>query len=163
MDIADHLQTFMKIDSLQTLADVIKFGQETPFAEGRLAFYYEHTGRFTDKSVPCGDPFTDEKRIAFRKAIEDEMDRQNIDVIVYPSWHFPPARIDAYAEGYKGDNSQVIAPHTGQPAFNVPMGFTEKNLPVGLQLLGRIFDEGRLIKVAYGYEQVTGHRKAAEF
>lgn len=163
MDVADHLQKFMKIDSLQTLADVIKSGQATPYATDRLQFFFDHTGRFGDKSVPCGDPYTDEKRIAFRKAIEDEMDRQNIDVIVYPSWHFPPARIDAYAEGYKGDNSQVIAPHTGQPAFNVPMGFTKDNLPVGLQLLGRMFDEGRLIKIAYGYEQATKHRKPARF
>ena len=161
MDIAAHLQAFMKIDSLQTLADIIKIGHATPYGTNRLQFFFEHTGRFGDKSVACEDAYTDEKRVAFRKAIEDEMNRQNIDVLVYPSWNFPPALIEAYAEGYKGDNSQVIAPHTGQPAFNIPMGFTKNNLPVGLQLLGRMFDEGKLIKIAYDYEQVTGHRKAA--
>ena len=159
-DIAQHLQKFMKIDSLQTLQDIIDFGHATPYGTRQLNFFNEHEGRFGDKSVPCGDAFTDPKRTAFRKAIEDEMDRQNIDVLVYPSWNFPPAKITAFEEGYKGDNSQVIAPHTGQPAFTVPMGYTSGNLPAGLQILGRMFDEGRVIKIAYSYEQGTGHRKA---
>ncbi len=161
-DIAEHLQTFMKIDSLQTLQDIIGFGNATPYGTERLEFFAEHEGRFGDKSVPCGDAFSDPKRVAFRKAIEDEMDRLGIDVLVYPSWNFPPAKIAEFEEGYKGDNSQVIAPHTGQPAFSVPMGYTSGNLPTGLQMLGRMFDEGRLIKIAYSYEQGTGHRKPPE-
>jgi amidase len=158
-DIAEHLQKFMKIDSLQTLQDIIDFGKATPFATRRLNFFNEHEGRFGDKTVPCGDAFTDLKRIAFRKGIEDEMDRLGVDVLIYPSWNFPPAKIDAFEEGYKGDNSQVIAPHTGQPAFTVPMGYTSGNLPAGLQILGRMFDEGRVIKIAYSFEQGTKHRK----
>jgi len=161
-DIAEHLQAFMDIDSLQTLADVIKHGKSTPYATDRLQFFFEHEGRFGDKTIPCSDPYTDERRIAFREAIETAMDEQNIDVIVYPSWHYPPALIDTYAEGYKGDNSQVIAPHTGQPAFNVPMGFTSNNLPAGLQILGRMYDEGRMIRIAYAYEQVSQQRKPAK-
>ncbi len=161
-DVAEHLQEFMKIDSLQDLDDIIEFGQATPYATERLVFFNEHLGRFGDKTVPCGDPFTDPKRIAFRKAIEDEMNRLELDVLIYPSWNFPPAKITQFEEGYKGDNSQVIAPHTGQPAFNVPMGYTSGNLPAGLQILGRMFDEGRLIKIAYAYEQGTKHRKAAK-
>ncbi|MFP4280080.1 MAG: amidase family protein, partial [Halochromatium sp.] len=35
----------------------------------------------------------------------------------------------------------VLAPHTGQPAITVPMGFTDSGLPLGLQLLARPFDE----------------------
>jgi amidase len=42
----------------------------------------------------------------------------------------------------------------------VPMGYTRNNtLPAGLQMLGRAFDEPRLIKLAYGYEQATKWRK----
>jgi Asp-tRNA(Asn)/Glu-tRNA(Gln) amidotransferase A subunit family amidase len=61
-------------------------------------------------------------------------------------------------EDYKGDNNQIISPHTGQPAFTVPMGFTEGNLPAGLQFLGRMYDEPTLVKLAYSYEQGTKHR-----
>ena len=83
------------------------------------------------------------------------MDSLNLDAIVYPSWNHPPAKIELFSEEYKGDNNQVISPHTGQPAFTVPMGYTSKNLPAGLQFLGRMYDEPTLIRLSYSYE----HRK----
>jgi len=44
------------------------------------------------------------------------------------------------------------------PALSVPCGFVSvegKELPIGLQLAGRPFDDGLLLRVAYAYEQVT--------
>ena len=46
--------------------------------------------------------------------------------------------------------------------MTVPMGFTGENLPAGLQMLGRPLDEGRLIELAYAYEQGTKHRRTAK-
>jgi len=86
------------------------------------------------------------------------MDSLKLDAIVYPTWNNKPARIDNFEEEYKGDNNQIIAPHTGQPAFTVPMGMSPGNLPVGIQFLGRMYDEPTLIKLAYSYEQGTKHR-----
>ena len=45
--------------------------------------------------------------------------------------------------------------YTGLPALSIPCGFTSANLPIGLQLIGRAFEEGRLLQIARGYEQ--GH------
>ncbi|RLE00554.1 MAG: amidase, partial [Candidatus Aminicenantes bacterium] len=56
-------------------------------------------------------------------------------------------------------NSQLIPPHTGFPAITVPMGFTYNHLPAGLQIVGRLFSEPELIKVAYAFEQATHHRR----
>ena len=97
--------------------------------------------------------------MAYRETIEQVMDSLEVDALVYPSWNHPPARVDAFEEGYKGDNSQLIAPHTGQPAFTVPMGFTAEGLPAGLQFLGRAFDEPVLIRLVYAYEQAILHRR----
>jgi len=44
--------------------------------------------------------------------------------------------------------------------ITVPMGYTRNNtLPAGLSIFGRAFDEGRLIRIAYAYEQATKWRK----
>lgn len=42
---------------------------------------------------------------------------------------------------------------TGLPALNVPAGLVDNKLPVGVQLVGRPFDEGSLLRIAYAYEQ----------
>ena len=74
--------------------------------------------------------------------------------------HGGPGHSDGHGQKiHKGDNNQIISPHTGQPAFTVPMGFTNNNLPAGLQFLGRMYDESTLIRLAYAYEQGTKHRR----
>ncbi len=45
---------------------------------------------------------------------------------------------------------------TGQPAVSVPCGFTEQGLPVGLQLVGRRFDEATVLRAAHAYETQSG-------
>jgi len=158
-DLEAFLATYVKTDTLQTLEDIIRVGSKSDFARERLERNAENSGRWQDPEIPCGDPYSDPLRIAFREGIEQVMDSLGLDALVYPTWNNKPARLDRFAQEYRGDNSQVISPHTGQPAITVPMGFTSENLPAGLQFLGRMFDEPTLIELAYGYEQGTGHRK----
>ncbi len=47
---------------------------------------------------------------------------------------------------------------TGLPAMSIPCGFTGAGLPIGLQLIGRPFEEARLFQVAHGYEAVSPRR-----
>ncbi|WP_233752685.1 amidase [Flavilitoribacter nigricans] len=161
-DIEDFLATYVQRDTLKTLEDIIRIGTRSEYARNGLARFVDAAGRSQDPEIPCLDPFTDSRRIAFREAIEREMDSLQLDAIVYPSWNHPPARIDAFNEEYRGDNSQIIAPHTGQPAFTVPMGFTAAGLPAGLQFLGRMFAEPTLVGLTYAYEQGTRHRHPPE-
>jgi len=157
-DIETYLRTFVRRDTLKTLEDIIRVGGYSDLVRDRLTYQQTHSGRASHPEIPCGDAYTDPLRIAFRKAVEAEMNRLRVDALIYPSWNYPPARIGD-DKGYKGDNSQVVAPATGLPAFTVPMGYTTGNLPAGLQFLGRLFDEPTLIRLTYGYEQATHHRK----
>ena len=43
----------------------------------------------------------------------------------------------------------------GVPAISIPCGFTGEGLPVGLQLVGRWWDEASVLRAAYAYEQAT--------
>jgi aspartyl-tRNA(Asn)/glutamyl-tRNA(Gln) amidotransferase subunit A len=45
---------------------------------------------------------------------------------------------------------------TGLPAISVPCGFTSQGLPVGLQIVGRPFDEPGVLRAAYAFEQQSG-------
>ncbi|MFO7851296.1 MAG: amidase [Bacteroidota bacterium] len=161
-DLESYLAKYVKNDTVQTLEDIIRIGTKSKYVADRIQMFAEHNDRWGETEIECMDAYKDVKRVAFREAIEGVMDSLKLDAIVYPSWNNRPARIDHFAEEYKGDNSQVIAPHTGQPAFTVPMGFTEGSLPAGLQFLGRMYSEPTLIKLAYSYEQGTKHRSAPD-
>ena len=56
---------------------------------------------------------------------------------------------------YLSDIFTISANLAGIPAISVPCGFTKQGLPVGLQILGKSFDEEMLLRVAYTYEQNT--------
>ena len=43
----------------------------------------------------------------------------------------------------------------GLPGMSVPCGFGDGNMPVGLQIIGNYFDEGRMLAAAHQYQQVT--------
>ncbi|MBA4300717.1 Asp-tRNAAsn/Glu-tRNAGln amidotransferase A subunit [Algoriphagus alkaliphilus] len=161
-DLEKFLADYVKRDTMKTLEDVIRVGTKSEYAKEGLESFRE--SELPENMVEdCGDPFTDLRRIAFREAIEKVMDSLKLDALVYPSWNNKPARIDRFQEEYLGDNSQIIAPHTGQPAFTITMGFTSGNLPAGLQFLGKMWTEPTLIRLVYSYEQGTKHRKAPVF
>jgi len=44
---------------------------------------------------------------------------------------------------------------TGQPAASVPCGWTDDGLPIGLQIIGRRFDDATVLKAAYAFEQTS--------
>ena len=60
---------------------------------------------------------------------------------------------------YLSDIFTISANLAGIPGISVPCGFTKAGLPIGLQLLGQPFDEARLLRAAYAYEQATPWRK----
>jgi aspartyl-tRNA(Asn)/glutamyl-tRNA(Gln) amidotransferase subunit A len=43
---------------------------------------------------------------------------------------------------------------TQQPAISVPCGLTQAGLPIGLQIVGRMFDDAMVLRVARAYESV---------
>ncbi len=60
---------------------------------------------------------------------------------------------------YLSDIFTISINLAGVPAISLPCGFTKSGLPIGLQLIGRHFDEEAIIKAAYAYEQSTGWHK----
>lgn len=79
------------------------------------------------------------------------------DVIATPTAPTPPFRIGEKTGGplamYLGDIYTVTINLTGLPAINLPCGLSSGNLPIGMQLIGRHFEEARLLNIAFAAEQ----------
>jgi len=82
-----------------------------------------------------------------------------VDVIIAPTAPTPAFRIGEKVEDplqmYLSDIHTIPVNLAGIPAISIPCGFSHENLPIGLQIMGRHFDEGMLLKVAYTFEQNT--------
>lgn len=82
-----------------------------------------------------------------------------VDVIVTPTSPTPAFKVGEKTEDplqmYLSDIFTISVNLAGVPGISIPCGFTSKTLPVGLQIIGKHFDEKSIFKVAYAYEQST--------
>ena len=101
-------------------------------------------------------------RDASRKIINDLVTTHKLDAIAGVTMG-PACSIDmAYGDRYGDDSSTQPAAMAGFPHISVPMGFVYR-LPVGLSLFGSAYTEGKLISMAYAYEQATKKRVPPTF
>ena len=88
---------------------------------------------------------------------------EQCDVILSPVAPTPAFRIGENVEDplkmYLSDIFTLSANLAGIPGMSVPCGFSSDGLPIGLQILGKHFNEGMLLKVGYSFEQATEHHK----
>tara|TARA_B100001971_G_scaffold199857_1_gene210818 strand:- start:379 stop:1161 length:783 start_codon:yes stop_codon:yes gene_type:complete len=102
-------------------------------------------------------------REVMRRQILDALER--VDVLVMPTSSIPASPIPA--QSGMGTKQEVLRGFAGRrsftnpfnlanvPALSVNCGFTSQDLPVGLQVIGKPFQEELLFRVAHAYEQAT--------
>jgi amidase len=109
-------------------------------------------------------------RAAFEKFINEQrglvmtqMEAQHLDAIVFPTTStltdllVPPTRVSDPGSTSRG--KPEIANYSGLPEITVPAGYTGNGFPVGMSLLGSAFSEGKLLGLAYAFEQATHSRR----
>ena len=93
---------------------------------------------------------------AFLKAMSE------YDALLVPTTIIPAPFLDQKEVNIEGKAIEVylslsklttVFDITGLPALNIPAGLVDSKLPVGVQLVGRPFDEASMLKIAYTYEQ----------
>ncbi len=96
-------------------------------------------------------------RTLMRKDFEDAF--HQVDAIIAPTAPTPAFRIGEKTEDplqmYLSDIFTIPVNLAGIPGISIPCGFSRENLPIGLQIMGKHFDEGTLLRVAYTFEQNT--------
>lgn len=88
---------------------------------------------------------------ALREQLESAMTHQGLDVLGYPTLRHPPTTLG----GIQGGSNALLAPVTGMPALNLPIGWDSQGLPVGFELLARSGQESVLFAVARAWDEAS--------
>jgi aspartyl-tRNA(Asn)/glutamyl-tRNA(Gln) amidotransferase subunit A len=157
--------------------DGVRYGHRAPAAkDGGLKAMYNRTrdegfGAEAKRRIMLGtyvlsagyyDAFylkAQQVRTLLRRDYEQAL--ANVDVVAMPTSPTPAFRLgektDDPLQMYLADIFTVSVNLAGLPGISIPCGFVEgdERLPVGLQLIGRMFDEATILRAADAYERVT--------
>ncbi|HWI81976.1 amidase [Ramlibacter sp.] len=146
--------------AVRSLDDVIAFNRAHAPRELRwfgqdLLFKAQARGPLTDAAYARAAETA--RRLA-RAGIDDVLARHRLDAIVAPTGG--PAWLTDLVNGdaYQGSSSSPAAV-AGYPSITVTMGAAH-GLPVGISFVGTAWSEGKLLQLAWSYEQGTRHRRA---
>ena len=135
---------------VRTLAELVEQGLYHEIIDGGLRSSLEvetlDTDDYRDRLV---------RRVEARAAVLRFLDEHDLTALIYPTIR-QTARPVGLAQ--PGSNCALSA-ITGLPAITVPAGYAADGMPVGLEMIGREFAESDLIRLAYAFEQATGHRR----
>ena len=105
------------------------------------------------------------KAQAVRTLIRQDFDRvfQDVDLLVTPVMPTPAFQLGEKIEDplqmYLSDLYTISASLAGIPAMALPCGLSRKGLPIGMQILGRPFEEDVVLRAARAYELATDWHK----
>lgn len=128
-------------------------------------FHNLHEGPAVPESAPEYYP----QRLAqqeFQRVLLNLYASNRLDFLIYPDVKvLPPKYTDLEAQKWTCltfPTNTVIASQAHLPAISMPAGFTEGQLPVGVEVVGKPFAESALLNFAYACEQLTQPRRAPE-
>jgi aspartyl-tRNA(Asn)/glutamyl-tRNA(Gln) amidotransferase subunit A len=90
------------------------------------------------------------------------------DAVIAPVAPMPAVTIAESDVGNSPDAEAVIQRITkftrpinylGLPSLSIPTGFTKNGLPVGMQLIGRAFDEAGLVRIGAAFQRATDYHQ----
>lgn len=148
---------------VHSLADVIAFNeshraQEMPYFGQDLMIKAQGKGPLTSKQYV--DALEKDHRMARTEGIDAVMSKHQLDALVAPTAG-PAWCTDLINGDHIPGGSSTPAAVAGYPNINVPAGYAW-GLPVGISFFGAANSEALLIKLAYGFEQATWHRRAPQ-
>ena len=145
-------------DKVLTIQDLLASGKLAPVSARRLegALAPTPTGAALDEATRR---FT-AGRETFRQLFVDLMDQQKLDAMLYPANQARPHTHEGGLERYGSEPGTCEeSAATGLPQVTVPAGFIGGRYPAGISFLGRMWDDKRLLEIAFAYERATHHRR----
>jgi amidase len=150
--------------SVKSLKDVIEFnelnrGREMPYFGQDIFLKSEQKGPLSSKEYL--DALALNHRLSRAEGIDFVMDKFKLDALVAPT--AGPAWLTDLINGdHAAGGSSSAAAVAGYPNINVTAGYLW-GLPVGISFFGRAWSEPTLLRIAYGFEQLTKARQKPRF
>lgn len=142
-----------------TIEELIASGKMAPAGQRRLEGALAPTPSGAELDAATRDFYA--RREAYRQLLVDVMDRQQLDAMLYPANQARPHTHEGGAERYGTEPGTCEeSASTGLPQVTVPAGYLGNRYPAGISFLGRMWDDAKLLGMAYAYEQATRHRRA---
>lgn len=139
---------------------------EDLLASGKLAPVSANRFRNALQPVPAGNALDQMTRMfyasreEFRNLYLAAMNQNRLDAILYPGNQARPHTHEGGLERYGSEPGTCEdSAYTGLPQVTVPAGFMGNRYPFGISFLGRMWDDRRLLNIAFAYEQATHHRR----
>ena len=145
-------------DRVITIEELIASGKMAPAGQRRLEGAIEPTPTGAELEAATRAFYAGRER--FRALFVDLMERERLDAMLYPANQARPHTHEGGLERYgtePGTCEESAA--TGLPQVTVPAGYLGGRYPVGISFLGRMWDDRKLLEMAYAYEQATKHRR----
>jgi aspartyl-tRNA(Asn)/glutamyl-tRNA(Gln) amidotransferase subunit A len=96
---------------------------------------------------------------ADRKAVAERYFRE-VDLFLLPTIPTTTPLVEAATNPQALSSANtVFANYYGLPAISVPCGWTEEGLPIGIQIIGKPWQETAVLRLAHEYQMASGHRK----
>ena len=149
---------------VRTLKDVIAFNEQHQHEE--LAYFGQELFLQAEKKGPLTEKAYQKVRSLCRKlsrtqGLDVTFAAHRLNAIVAPTGG-PAWLIDLVNGDHFLGASSTPAAVAGYPSITVPAGYSF-SLPVGITFIGKAWDEGTLIRLAYAFEQATKHRARPRF
>jgi amidase len=148
----------------KTLADLIDFNnknadKEMPYFGQEIFIQAQAKGDLNDRVYRIA--LLQSKLMTQEQGIDGVMDKEKLDAVVAPS-----GGVAWSTDLISGDcgvfESSSLAAVAGYPNITVPAGYIQ-GLPAGISFFGKPFTEGKLIQIAYAFEQATKARRVPQF
>ena len=159
-----YLAEFAHGSAVGSLADLIAFNtqqrvREMPYFDQELLIRAEAKGGLDTPAYL--EALANNHRYARTEGIDQVMAAHRLDALFAltgtPAW-----LTDFINSDHFGDSFSSPAAVAGYPHITVPAGFID-GLPIGVSFVAGAYAEGMLLKLAYGFEQATRHRRAPGF
>ncbi len=148
------------LDYVRAANSIIMLSEAFAFHEPNLTTRPQDFGEMARARFRIGGLFTAADYIQaqrLRQVVKREFAEvlRRVDVLVTPTMTQPAAAFEGYdpLAGFRGPSFTAPFNVSGLPAISVPCGFTGAGLPVGMQIVGKPFDEPTILRTAYTYQQ----------